>query len=117
MIMRLCGVLAALGFIAGATAGAGAQNLNQPKVTAFYNCNGLHLKAIYDNRPNREHVSFVWGAKDYHLRLVSSGSGSRYAGSGLQWWSKGMGATLTTLPEGNVLTTCSGASRFHNLPH
>jgi membrane-bound inhibitor of C-type lysozyme len=112
MIMRLCGVLAALGFIAGATAGAGAQNMDKPKVTAFYMCNGLHFKAVYDNRPKYNRVSFVWGAKDYHLARVPSADGARYAGPTLEWWSKGPNATLYTVPEHTVLTECTPGKRF-----
>ena len=116
MIMRLCGFLAALGFIAGATAGANAQpSTMKPKVTAFYICNGLHLKAIYDNRQDKKHVShvsFVWGAKDYHLPQVPSADGARYAGRGLEWWAKGPDVTLSALPEHSVLTTCIPGKRF-----
>ena len=78
----------------------------------FYMCNGLHFKAVYDNRPRFDRVSFVWGAKDYHLKHVPSADGSRYAGNGLEWWAKGNDATLSTLPEHNVLTTCTPGKRF-----
>jgi membrane-bound inhibitor of C-type lysozyme len=111
MIKRLVGVIAAFGIIAGATAGANAQApALKPKVTAFYMCNGLHFKAIYDNTKDR--VSFVWGAKDYHLPHVMSADGARYANDKLEWWSKGSNATLYTLPEHTVLTTCVPGHRF-----
>jgi membrane-bound inhibitor of C-type lysozyme len=111
MMKRLAGVIAAFGIMAGAVAGANAQpTMAKPKVTAFYMCNGLHLKAIYDN--DRGRVSFVWGAKDYHLPRVVSADGARYAGSGLEWWSKGPNVTLSTLPEHNVLATCTPGKRF-----
>lgn len=113
MILRLFGFLAVLGLMAGATAGANAQLPPvKPKVTAFYMCNGLHLKAIYDNRPKFNRVSFVWGAKDYHLPHVLSADGARYAGKGLEWWAKGPNVTLSTLPEHTVLTTCVPGKRF-----
>jgi hypothetical protein len=54
MMKRLAGVIAAFGIMAGAVAGANAQpTMAKPKVTAFYMCNGLHLKAIYDNDRGR----------------------------------------------------------------
>jgi hypothetical protein len=100
MIMRLCGFLAVLGLISSVTVASAQSAPPMPKkVTAFYMCNGLHQKAIYDNVKNR--VSFVWGAKDYHLPR-----------SGLEWWSKGPNVTLSTLPEHTVLTTCTPGHRF-----
>jgi membrane-bound inhibitor of C-type lysozyme len=113
MIKRLFGIFAALGIMAAVPAAANAQPVPmRPKVTAFYMCNGLHFKAIYDNRPKYNRVSFVWGAKDYHLARVMSADGARYAGNGLEWWSKGANATLSTLPEHTVLTTCVPGKRF-----
>jgi membrane-bound inhibitor of C-type lysozyme len=115
MIMRLCGFLAAFGFIAGATAGADAQMsqvMMKPKVTAFYMCNGLHFKAVYDNRPKYNRVSFVWGAKDYHLAHIASADGARYAGPTLEWRANGSNATLYSLPEHGVLATCTPGKRF-----
>jgi membrane-bound inhibitor of C-type lysozyme len=73
-------------------------------------CNGLHFKAIYDNKIDR--VSFVWGAKDYHLPRVVSADGARYANDKLEWWSKGSNATLYTVPEHTVLTNCTPGHRF-----
>ncbi|SDM46555.1 Membrane-bound inhibitor of C-type lysozyme [Oryzisolibacter propanilivorax] len=36
------------------------------------------------------------------LRIARSGSGARYTGSGLQWWSKGNAGTLSRLgPDGH----------------
>ena len=111
MIKRLAGVIAAFGIMFGAIAGANAQTpAPKPKVTAFYMCNGLHFKAIYDNKIDR--VSFVWGAKDYHLPRVTSADGARYANDKLEWWSKGPNATLYTVPEHTVLTTCTPGHRF-----
>ena len=112
MMKRLIGVVAAFGIMATTASGAVAQSsmTMKPKVTAFYMCNGLHFKAIYDNR--RKRVSFVWGAKDYHLPRVPSADGARYAGSGLEWWSKGANATLSAMPQHTLLTTCTPGHRF-----
>ena len=108
MILRVFGFLAVLGFVSS-VAVASAQPMPK-KVTAFYMCNGLHFKAVYDNVINR--VSFVWGAKDYHLPHLPSADGARYANDKLEWWSKGSNATLYTVPEHTVLTTCTPGHRF-----
>lgn len=116
MIVRFFGLLAVLGLISSASAGALAQTpmpamsgmpsmAVQKKVTVRYVCNGLRVTAIYDNVKNR--VSFVWGAKDNHLPHVASADGARYANSALEWWEKGKNVTLSALPEHNVLTTCT----------
>jgi membrane-bound inhibitor of C-type lysozyme len=115
MIKRVCGFLAVLGFLAAAPAASLAQMSAQArplpaKVTTFYMCNGLHFKAVYDNR--RDRVSFVWGAKDYHLPRVRSADGARYANNQLEWWSKGPNAALYTLPEHTRLTSCTPGRRF-----
>lgn len=114
MIKRVCGVLAVMGILAAVPVAASAQSAPMKplphKVTAFYMCNGLHFKAIYDNVLNR--VSFVWGAKDYHLPRVTSADGARYADNKLEWWSKGPNATLYTVPEHTVLTQCTPGKRF-----
>ena len=111
--MRLCGVLAALGFITASTIAANAQMAPmKPKVTKFYMCSGLHFKAVYDNRPKYDRVSFVWGAKDYHLAHVASADGARYKGPSLEWWAKGGNATLYTVPEHTVLAECVPGKRF-----
>jgi membrane-bound inhibitor of C-type lysozyme len=109
MIMRFFGLLAVLGLISSLTTGALAQAPAMPKmakkVTAHYLCQGLKVTAIYDNVKDR--VSFVWGAKDQHLKHVVSADGARYASATLEWWNKGDNVTLSSLPEHNVLTTCT----------
>jgi len=116
MLKRLIGAFAAIAIMGTTASGAHAQAMSsptpamKPKVTAFYMCNGLHFKAIYDNKINR--VSFVWGAKDYHLPRVPSADGARYASSVLEWWSKGANATLSTMPEHTLLTSCTPGKRF-----
>jgi len=112
MIMRFFGFLAVLGLVSGVAASALTPTAPPmpKKVTAFYSCSGLHQKAIYDNVLKR--VSFVWGAKDYHLPRVPSADGARYAGSGLEWWSKGANATISTMPDHTLLATCTPAHRF-----
>jgi membrane-bound inhibitor of C-type lysozyme len=110
MIMRFFGLLAVLGLISSVTTGALAQApapmKNLPKkVTVRYLCGGLKVTAVYDNVKDR--VSFVWGAKDNHLPHVKSADGARYANDRIEWWSKGKDVTLSSLPEHNVLTTCT----------
>lgn len=109
MIMRFFGLLAVLGLISGVTTMASAQSPAPMKVakklTTRYLCNGLKVTAIYDNVKDR--VSFVWGAKDNHLQHVASADGARYANTKLEWWEKGKDVTLSSMPEHNVLTTCT----------
>jgi membrane-bound inhibitor of C-type lysozyme len=109
MIMRFFGLLAVLGLISSATTGALAQSAPSmavaKKVTVRYLCGGLRVTAVYDNVKNR--VSFVWGAKDNHLPHVKSADGVRYANDRLEWWEKGKDVTLSSMPEHNVLTTCT----------
>ena len=114
MIKRVFGVLAVMGILAAVPVAGSAQSapVKPPprKVTAFYMCDGLHFKAVYDNKIDR--VSFVWGAKDYHLPRVRSADGARYANDKLEWWSKGGNATLYTVPEHHVLASCTPGKRF-----
>ena len=109
MIMRFFGFLAVLGLVSSVTTGTLAQSapaMKVPKkVTVRYLCQGLRLRAVYDNVKNR--VSFVWGAKDQHLPHVLSADGARYANATLEWWEKGDDVTLSALPQHNVLTTCT----------
>jgi membrane-bound inhibitor of C-type lysozyme len=109
MIMRFFGLLAVLGLISSASTGALAQPAPSmavaKKVTVRYLCGGLKVTAIYDNVKDR--VSFVWGAKDNHLPHVKSADGVRYANANIEWWEKGKDVTLSSLPEHNVLTTCT----------
>jgi membrane-bound inhibitor of C-type lysozyme len=111
MIMRFFGLLAVLGLISGVTTSAASAQSPAPlkgvpkKVTVRYICSGLRVTAVYDNVKDR--VSFVWGAKDNHLPHVASADGARYANSRLEWWEKGKDVTLSSMPEHNVLTTCT----------
>jgi membrane-bound inhibitor of C-type lysozyme len=109
MIVRFFGLLAVAGFIAGVPAGVLAQSPAPAKVpkkvTVRYLCNGLKVTAVYDNVKDR--VSFVWGAKANHLPHVASADGARYANARLEWWEKGNNVTLSSMPEHNVLSTCT----------
>jgi len=115
MMLRFIGVLSALVLISGAIP-ASAQTVTSPmsqppsmrpakKVTVHYVCSGLKVTAVYDNVKDR--VSFVWGAKDNHLPHVASADGVRYANSVIEWWEKGNNVTISSLPEKNVLATCT----------
>lgn len=107
--MRFFGLLAVLGLISSlavpAAAQAPAPMKPAKKVTVRYICHGKKVTAIYDNVKDR--VSFVWGAKDNHLQHVASADGARYANTRLEWWEKGNDVTLSSMPEHNVLTTCT----------
>jgi membrane-bound inhibitor of C-type lysozyme len=119
MFIRISGTLAALGLIAGVSAGAFAQSMSSsmhmavpPKMKVRYDCSGLKVIAYYDNVKN--HVSFIWGAHHYQLPKVTSADGARYLGKGLEWWEKGPNVTLSSVDPGqttgdNVLANCVAA--------
>ena len=120
MIKRLAGILAALAFMAGLTAGALAQSSpmmapgTPKKVKTTYRCSGLKVVAYYDNVKDR--VAFVYGSKHYALKHVKSADGARYLGSALEWWEKGPNVTLSSVPAGatsgdTVLANCVAAAK------
>lgn len=54
-----------------------------------YRCNsGETIAATY---PTTDSASVEYKGSRYHMRIAVSGSGSRYVGSGLEWWTKGSG--------------------------
>lgn len=60
-----------------------------PAVTvATYHCaDGQSLVAGY---PDHDTAIVTWKGHSYSLKVVRSGSGARYTGYGLQWWTKGL---------------------------
>jgi membrane-bound inhibitor of C-type lysozyme len=116
VIIRLSGILAALGLVAGVTAGAFAQSMSSSmgtsapkKVVVHYLCSGLKVTAYYDNV--KKHVSFIYGDHHYQLPQMPAASGVRYVGKGLEWWEKGPNVTLSSVDPGQttgdtVLANC-----------
>jgi membrane-bound inhibitor of C-type lysozyme len=117
VIIRISGILAALGLMAGLTAGAFAQtapsHMGAPvvkKLKVRYDCSGLKVVAYYDFVKN--HVSFIYGDHHYQLPKVVATAGLRYVGKGLEWWEKGSNVTLSSVDAGQttgdtVLANCT----------
>ncbi|MDI7861611.1 MliC family protein [Rhizobiaceae bacterium n13] len=99
--------------------------LDKPIFTVTYGCDsGQTIVVRYDNS-NAEKPTARLEYKDRTFKLynVISGSGARYAteqglapDKGLQWWTKGDGATLSemlmdhTAPEPTLIETCRAKS-------
>ena len=78
-----------------------------PVIMAHYLCaGGKTLDAGY---PSPTTVLLIWQSNAYTLTRSQSGSDARYAGFGLQWWSKGLtDATLSTLKAGEMVASDPG---------
>lgn len=104
MIIRLSGLLAIAGIIAATFAPAGAQtamnNVAKKRVTVNYNCENLKVPVIYEN--TRKRVVITYAGKYWTLPQVASGSGVRYLGHGLEWWTKGPAGTLSSVQPGGT---------------
>lgn len=91
-------------------------------ISATYACDsGNIIQVRYDNtNPEAPAATLEYKGKTFEMYQVRSGSGARYATEqglgpdrGLQWWSKGDGATLSemlmdhTAPEPTQIETCA----------
>ena len=77
---------------------APAAPVNPAVAVTTYDCpGGQKLQAAY---PDSETAIVTWKGHTYNLKIARSGSGARYTGYGLQWWTKGMthGAIATLKP-------------------
>lgn len=66
-------------------------------VTTYLCIDGETITAGY---PDRQTAVVTYKDHAYTLKLVSSGSGARYTGYGLQWWTKGAHAAIAALKPG-----------------
>lgn len=75
--------------------------------------------------PDSETAQVTWRGQAYTLRIAPSGSGARYVGSGLEWWTASRNgqenATLSRIDPNDqvgttVLETCSRPSANPDLP-
>ncbi len=54
-----------------------------------YRCvSGETIAATY---PTTDSATVQYKGDNYHMHIAVSGSGARYAGGGLEWWTKGAG--------------------------
>ncbi|HQR03128.1 MAG: MliC family protein [Proteobacteria bacterium] len=67
----------------------------------FYRCqSGQMIETFY---PTGETATILYRGKSLGMHVAISGSGARYVGEGLEWWSKGSGPGAT-------------GTLFHHLP-
>ena len=91
-------------------------------ITVTYQCeSGQTIVARYDNtNPDAPTARLEYRNRTFEMYIVRSGSGARYAteqglspDKGLQWWTKGDGATLSemlmdhTAPEPTEIESCT----------
>jgi membrane-bound inhibitor of C-type lysozyme len=75
-------------------------------VTTYACAGGASLLAAY---PDRETAIVTWKGHAYGLKIARSGSGARYTGYGLQWWTKGLGrGAISTLKPGEEIASDPG---------
>jgi len=84
----------------------------EPKTVAMawvhYVCaDGRALSALY---PDRDTAQLRLGGTAHTLRIARSGSGARYTGDALQWWTKGDEGTLAPLKPGEDIASAPGVS-------
>ncbi|HLQ86626.1 MAG TPA: MliC family protein [Salinisphaeraceae bacterium] len=105
-------VLSAL-FLAGC-AGQTATNNNTAAFSATYECNNGEQIQVHYLPPDEATITLDERSIDMHIAV--SGSGARYVGDGLEWWTKGSGpgssATLfahdpATGASGERITRCT----------
>lgn len=66
---------------------------------------GQSVRALY---PDRKSVDLTIDGETHRLKITASGSGARYTGGGLQWWSKGDEAMLAALGSGEEIAIHPG---------
>lgn len=74
-----------------------------PKVTLYTCEDGRQVEAGY---PDAQTAMVKVGGRPFPLKAAVAGSGVRYVGYGIQWWTKGAEATLSELKAGEE--TASG---------
>ena len=89
------------------SAAAPAAPVNPVVAVTTYACpGGESLQAAY---PDRETAIVTWKGHAYSLKIARSGSGARYTGYGLQWWTKGLNrGTIATLKAGEDVASDRG---------
>ena len=66
---------------------------------------GRIVRALY---PDTQTARLKVEGNDYRLKIAVSGSGARYVGEGLQWWTKGDEGMLSTLKAGESIAADPG---------
>lgn len=68
---------------------------------------GRTFQALY---PDTSTAKLRLGGQEHTLKIAISGSGARYAGEGLQWWTKGDEGFLAPLKLGETIAAAPGVS-------
>jgi len=98
----------------GATQANAASPLPSPPTLYRFRCDsGQAIAATY---PSTDSATVEYKGKTYLMQIAVSGSGARYVGGGLEWWTKGAGpeAQGTVLrhnadgTSGDVVESCTG---------
>ncbi len=111
MTIRAFAIIAALGLVVAPAAAQSPAPMSMPmakKVHVVYSCHNLKVPVTYDNV--KMVAKITYGSKHYTLPHVMSADGARYMNPKLEWWSKGSGATLSSVEDGKaetVLATCT----------
>jgi membrane-bound inhibitor of C-type lysozyme len=86
---------------------AAAGAVNPPAHVSLYHCaDGQTIEAGY---PDSGSAVVTYKGHAYSLRIARSGSGARYTGMGLQWWTKGLDdGVLSTLQDGEEVASDPG---------
>jgi membrane-bound inhibitor of C-type lysozyme len=71
-------------------------------VTDYACADGQTITAGY---PDRQTAVVTYRGHAYTLKLARSGSGARYTGYGLQWWTKGDHASIAALRPGEEVAS------------
>lgn len=90
-----------------AAASASAGPVNPPaKVTTYRCADGQTVEAGY---PDSQTAIVTYKGHAYTLKIARSGSGARYTGMGLQWWTKGLDdGTISALKPGEDIASATG---------
>jgi len=76
-------------------------------VTSYACADGQTITAGY---PDASTAVVTYKNHAYTLKLGPSASGARYVGYGLQWWTKGVEATLAPLKSGETVASGAGVT-------
>lgn len=65
--------------------------LTAPSTSSVYHYRCESGEKIVTTYPSTDSATVQYKGRNYSMRIAVSGSGSRYVGGGLEWWTKGSG--------------------------
>ena len=75
--------------------------------SSYVCADGRIVQALY---PDAQTARVKLAGEEHRLKISVSGSGARYVGEGLQWWTKGDEAFLASLKAGEDIASAPGVS-------